>query len=65
MNKNDKYFFICPKSPLFEQALVFLAQALCELGAPESIVGVYHWVRETTGRCMTWIQAAAEKAHKR
>ncbi|XP_005098211.1 serine/threonine-protein kinase SMG1 [Aplysia californica] len=53
------------QGPVFEQALVYIVQALCELGAPESVLGIYNWCRETTGRAMSWILAAAEKAHKR
>ncbi|XP_059145931.1 serine/threonine-protein kinase SMG1-like [Physella acuta] len=53
------------QSPAFEQALVYLVQALCELNAPESIVGLYQLFKDTTGRSMTWILAAAEKANKR
>ncbi|CAL1541344.1 unnamed protein product [Lymnaea stagnalis] len=53
------------QSAVFEQALVYLVQALCELNAPESIVGLYQIFKDSTGRSMTWILAAAEKANKR
>ncbi|GFO31315.1 serine/threonine-protein kinase smg1, partial [Plakobranchus ocellatus] len=52
-------------SPVFEQALVYLVQALCELRAPDCIVGVYNWCQEVTGQALAWILAMADKANKR
>ncbi|KAH9498432.1 Serine/threonine-protein kinase smg1 [Bulinus truncatus] len=53
------------QNPVFEQALVYLVQALCELNAPKAIIGLYNVYKDSTGRSMAWILAAAEKASKR
>uniref|UniRef100_A0A2C9LZC5 non-specific serine/threonine protein kinase n=1 Tax=Biomphalaria glabrata TaxID=6526 RepID=A0A2C9LZC5_BIOGL len=53
------------QSPVFEQALVYLVQALCELNAPKTILGLYNVYQDSTGRSMAWILAASEKASKR
>ena len=45
--------------------MVYVVQALCELRAPESVLGVYHWCKDVTGKSMSWILAAMEKAHRR
>ncbi|XP_048245963.1 serine/threonine-protein kinase SMG1-like isoform X1 [Haliotis rufescens] len=51
--------------PEFEQGVVYLTQALCDLRSPECVMGVYNWCRDVAGRKFSWIKAVAEKAERR
>ncbi|XP_048758488.2 serine/threonine-protein kinase SMG1-like [Ostrea edulis] len=46
----------------FEQTVLFLVKALCELKQGDAIMGVYSWCKEQTGKKFLWIKALVEKA---
>ena len=50
---------------MFESALTLCVQSLCELRAPECVLGMYHWCKDVTGKSMTWILAAQDLAYRR
>lgn len=49
----------------FEQGVVYLVRALCDLNCPEAVQGVYNWCRFNAGKKFAWVKAAAERASKR
>lgn len=55
----------CFQGTEFEQGVVYLVRALCDLECPEAVLGVYNWCRQIAGKKFAWVKAAAEKASKR
>lgn len=55
----------CLQGTEFEQGVVYLVRALCDLECPEAVLGVYNWCRQIAGKKFAWVKAAAEKASKR
>lgn len=53
------------QSPEFEQTLVYLVQALCDLKQADAVTGLYTWCKDITGKKLSLIKAAVEKASGR
>ncbi|KAL8580399.1 hypothetical protein ACOMHN_020876 [Nucella lapillus] len=49
----------------FEQGVVYLVRALCDLSCPEAVQGVYSWCRLNAGKKFAWVKAAAERASRK
>ncbi|KAJ8319497.1 hypothetical protein KUTeg_004588 [Tegillarca granosa] len=50
------------QSPEFEQTVLYLVRALCDLKQADAALGVYGWCKDITGKKIHWIKAAVEKA---
>ncbi|XP_076458807.1 serine/threonine-protein kinase SMG1-like [Babylonia areolata] len=49
----------------FEQGVVYLVRALCDLNCPEAVQGVYSWCRLNAGKKFAWVKAATERASRK
>lgn len=45
--------------------MMCLVQALCKLGSPDTVQGLYVWCKDVIGRKLPWVKAAVEKADNR
>ncbi|OWF37806.1 serine/threonine-protein kinase SMG1-like [Mizuhopecten yessoensis] len=53
------------QTPEFEQTLVYLVQALCDLKQADAVSGLYTWCKDLTSKKLSLIKAAVEKASGR